>query len=215
MIRFNRGSSTRRLISTIVSGLFYLLDVPVGARVPGPTFQSPQKPTVQVPLKQEVRPAGSLQDLWSQSDVVVEGTIENSAPADLVVQGRSLVYTMFELRLSDVFKGGAPSIQPGGILRVRRLGGLRDKGDHFEDVVPSRYPLFKASEKYVLFMRRGGAEARAQGIYYYETSNGPDSVYRISNDEVSSHSQSDVATALAGQRAIGLRNTLRRLAGGR
>jgi hypothetical protein len=171
-----------------------------------------QKSVVSVPMRVEPRggAVATLDELWANSTIVVEGAIEAERPADRVVGGIFDVRTTYEVRVIEVFKG-APRLN-AATIPVRRRGGIRDRGDRIEHHVPVDYPLFKAGERYLLFLRqREWSRATPEpGLYYNETTSGPDSVFQVTPaPTLQTPGKSRLSRALAAQDAEAFRRRLR------
>jgi hypothetical protein len=175
--------------------------------------QTGQKPVVSKPVPMEGRGAlATLEELWAKSDVVVEGIIQKEEPGEVTTRDGSILYTFYDVRLVAVYKT-SPRVSAGATtIRMRRRGGVRDRGNHIEAQLSENYPLFKLGERYLLFVRQS-REDGPQGLYYYETTYGPDSAFEVQGSSISSKGKSSLARSMSGD-IEALRNQLRRLRGG-
>lgn len=183
------------------------------AGVTGGILLASQKPVVTIPIRVEPRGAvATFEELWAGSTLVVDGVVEAERPADREVAGILDVRTTYVVRVTEVFKGsGVLKGQP--TIPVRRRGGIRDRGERVEHHSPVNYPLFKAGERYILFLRQQewSAATPEPGIYYNETTYGPDSVFQVTAESrLQTPGRSRLSQALAAQDAEALRKALRR-----
>ncbi len=180
---------------------------PAAARVP-----ADQKPVVSIPFRVEGRGAvATLDELWNNSDIVAEGLIDAETPPLMVYGTTPVVYTKYSVRLLEVFRRSAAVPPATTLIPVRRRGGLRDVGDRIENHVPDRYPMLKVRERYVLFLRQRewSTATPDPGIYYNETTSGPDSTFQIVDGKVTTSGVGRLSRALALLSADDLRAQLR------
>ena len=158
----------------------------------------------------------TLEELWSRSDVVVEGVIEGEEPADYASGERTAVNTMYDLRVTILYKHSALARTETPVIKVRRQGGTRDRGDHVETALPTNYPMFERGETYILFLktRTWVPPATQVGTYYSEATYGPDSAFRVEGTSVSTAGISQLARALSAPDAESLRRRLLKVAAG-
>lgn len=179
------------------------------------TTAAVQKPVVDRPFRHEERGGvGSLEALWSISDLIVEGVVGNDRPADYGT-APVRVNTMFDVHISEVFKG---SRTPGTktVIQVRRSGGRRDEGDKVVNHVQDGYPLFQRGERYILFLTRHEwvPPAKHTGIYYADATKTSDSAFRIGADlKVAGTGKSGLSQSLRSTPLEILRRNLRAMAG--
>ena len=175
-----------------------------------------KKPVQTMPFTVEGRGAlATLDELWSMSDIVVEGIIGGSYAADYQLTRTTVVNTMYELNLSTVYKASA-DVRPGTpSVVLRRVGGTREFADRIEKSVPTNYPLFEAGERYILFLKRRewtpAPGVPYTGIYYTETTQGPDSVFRVLSAGLAAPGRSALTDQLQQMNVEAFRNQLRRL----
>lgn len=170
-----------------------------------------QKPTVTKTFHVEGRGAlGSLEALWSKADIVVEGVIEGDHPADYNDPVHS-VNTMYAVRLLEVFKPSASVTAGTQTIQVRRTGGTRDEGDRIVNYFPDNYALFKRGERYVMFLTQHEwvPPVPYVGTYFTETTKGPDSIFRVTPDGLTTFGQSSLSSQLKVLPPAALRARLR------
>jgi hypothetical protein len=174
------------------------------------------KPVAERPFHIESRGAApSFEELWSRSNVVLEGLIESERPADYMVRGTSLVHTMYDVRVLAVYKT-SERLSRETIIQVRRRGGTRDVGDRIEAHVADNFPLFTQGERYIMFLRETEwvQPSPYQGVYYYGTTyDGPDSFFQVHGSVISTHAKTLLARSLAAINSDALRAQLRRAGG--
>lgn len=155
----------------------------------------------------------TLNDLWRQSDLIVEVSVGQSWPTDYVPVGRPpSIFTTYDCHVIALFKASDTDLRIGSAIPVRRNGGLRDRGDHFDNYQPSNEFRFAQGDQYILFLRKRqwmGAD-QDRGVYYEETVGGA-STFRIVGASVQTKGVSTVAEDLQGTRPELLREQLQRL----
>jgi hypothetical protein len=179
--------------------------------------QAQQKPIVQRPFHIEGRgAAATFEELWSRSDVVIEGIVEKEQPADYVVRGTALVHTMYDVRLVEIYKLSKHLTKQTDSIQVRRRGGVRDVGSQVEVHAADTFPLFKQGERYLMFLRETewAQSSPYQGIFYYGTTyDGPDSFLKAEPSGFRSSAQTSLARSMGAMSLEALRDQLRRSAG--
>ena len=177
-----------------------------------------QKSVVQRPFHIEGRGAAdTFEELWSRSDVVIEGTIEGAKPADYVVRGTQLVHTMYDVRILAIYKVSKHLTAETGTIHVRRRGGIRDVGPQLEAHVADTFPLFNQGERFIMFLRETEwvQPSPHEGIYYYGTTyDGPDSFVKVDSSGLRTSAQTGLARSMVAMSPEALRGQLRRAAGG-
>jgi hypothetical protein len=172
-----------------------------------------QKPTVTTVVHVDNRStATSIDDLWRVATIVAEGTIESETPVDIVSStGESIAYTEYAFRISEVFKRDDQELAPGALLPVRHRGGTRDRGTHFERIVPDALPLLELNGRYILFLRKYVVDSNT---FYSTGSLGPEGVFRVGATGLESPGRTAAAAALVRQGAARARSLLRQKGGG-
>jgi hypothetical protein len=189
----------------------------VGVTVVG-MAQRETKPRVPHPFVVEDRGAvGSLAVLVAASDLIVEGVVGDEAPADY--GDWPDVYTMYEVQVVTVLKTSPKVTMPvpvGGSIALRRWGGERDRGNRIDAYVADNYPLFARGQRLILFLRarRWAPPAPYTGMYFTETTYGPDSVFEVTSNQLRALGKSQLSRDVGGRAAGSLRGSISRLAGG-
>lgn len=194
-----------------VVGLFpLLLAVPTDAV---------QKPIVVQEIRLDSQgAAGSFQDLWKRSDVVIEGVIEGEEPGDYTSGGKLRVHTMHHVRVLAAFKTTGRLTGASSVIKVRRAGGRRDLADRVEVHTVLGFEPFKIGDRYFMFLRETEwvQPAPHSGVYYYGTTySGPDSFYRVEASSLLTSSRTATAAQLASLDPEQFRAQLRRAGGGK
>jgi hypothetical protein len=198
--RIPQGMTT----ATLLLGLSVLVAAAYAQQPPQPTAQ---KPISVISMHAENRSrAQTLDDLWKDSAIVIEGVIVSQRPVDLVRSGTVTPHTSFDVRILEVFKGDARVTAPGGEVAVRRIGGDRDRGDHIERFVPDDYPQFQVGERYILFL----SEHILPNEVFYSTANvSAEGVFKIIGPGIESRGRRPIALQLANMGPDSFRQALR------
>jgi hypothetical protein len=177
-----------------------------------------KKPVVERPFRIEARgAAATFEELWSSSDVVIEGIVEGEQPADYDLRGTQRINTMYTVRIVARYRVGKHLTSETESIRVRRRGGIRDVGTHLEAHFGDTFPPFKQGEHYVMFLRETewypNSPHNHQGIYYYGTTyEGPDSFLKVESSGLRTSARTQLAKTMAALSLEALRGQLRRAA---
>lgn len=153
------------------------------------------KPIVEDRLIVEfVAPPPTLNEMIFSADLVVVGRLTAAKPHDDDSPGipHAWLKTLFTLKVRELLHvSPLVEVRDPNQIPIERKGGERDRGDHVERVIESRFPAFQVGEEYVLFLRKFGDVWRA--------AYGPDSAFRISDGHVTALGSSAVARAQHGK----------------
>jgi hypothetical protein len=187
-----------------------LLSVYVGA---GTQSSEQSKPVRERPIHLDnlPEPAYTLGELWDRADVVIEGTVLAVTPADLQLSDseppRTLVFTDYDIAIAEVFKADSRIRKNSTIVRIKRRGGTRDRGDYVERTSQEGFPEFKQGERYILFLSYLTRE-----FYAVES---PDSAFLLTTQGIKARGKSSLADVIAASPDFTLRTLLRRQGGAR
>jgi hypothetical protein len=154
-----------------------------------------QKPVRQVELHAEgVKPPETLEELWLQSAIVIDGRIVAVLPANQTVTptvalpagaaGRpaTLVATDYVVQVHRVLKADDLVPSKGTCVTVRRLGGTVDSGDYVAEMVDRHFAKFKPHGRYVLFLKRATVNGAPAPVYFPAV--GADSAFELQGKQV-------------------------------
>lgn len=149
----------------------------------------------------------TLKQMQAQADAVVKAIVNDGHSDDAVAAAGApapLVATIYDVKVEEVLKPDS-RVAPGSVVPVWRLGGRRDKGDHIEITDEDDFPLFKAGDAYVLFLKWQDSR-RA-----FEIIGGPNGAFRLAGNRVDSSGTSQLAKQEKGLSVDDFLNKLRGL----
>ena len=154
-----------------------------------------QKPIRQVEIHGEgVQPPETLEELWQQSAVVIEGRVVElrpanqtvtpsvSIPAGAAARPATLVVTDYVVLVHRVLKADDFIGSEASRVTVRRLGGTVDSGDYIAEMVEPHFAKFKPQGRYVLFLKGGKGEGASSPLYFPAA--GADSAFELHGNQV-------------------------------
>ena len=174
-----------------------------------------QKPVVTKNTTPDYRSGlvATVEELWKKSDAVVEVVVGRTVKS--AARG-TLIFSLVELTIGEVFKV-PEGVTRGSVINLRRRGGTVDMGDRIETQEVQNYPQFTPGRRFIMFLRRSEGDSPDFGVYVYETTYGPDSVFAVDGPTgpTPSRGNSALAQRLSQSGPQGLRAAIARLRGGR
>jgi hypothetical protein len=189
MIPIRVMATTRRLI-----GVLAALACGAGLAISGSQGQPVQKPAVVEHFRTEARGGvGTFSELWSLSDVIIEGIVEGDRETDYQLPAPQIT-TTYDVRILEVFKSSAEVTTTTALIPVRRQGGIRD-----------RNILFLVKREWV-------RPAPYTGLYFTEATRTADSVFKVTDSGLSTSGRARLSQSLvaAESSTASLRGLLRR-----
>lgn len=121
------------------------------------------------------------------------------------------IYTMYSVEVLAVYKASGRVSEEGMQIRIRRRGGTRQENGRLVAYQPTNYPLFSTGERFIMFLRE---RTGTQGIYYTETTFGPDSMFQVDDGKLVSPGPSRLSRVMVGDGVVKLRQQLLSRRGG-
>lgn len=140
----------------------------------------------------------TIDELWEQSAVVVEGHVVDVRPANETLtppktsipwwaasadRPVTMVRTDYVIQVQRVLKSD-DVVRPGtATVIVRRIGGTVDSGEYIAEYFESRFPQkFTLQGRYALFLKATKAKPAPEPVYFPAV--GADSAFEIVGDRV-------------------------------
>ena len=121
----------------------------------------------------------SLDDLWRESDLIVQGRILVTNVRRSNSAKRAVPVTEHQLHLTDVLKSPPGSNFSAKTVTVRQLAGSLDIDGMQITVDPGSMPILAPQQEVVLFLKKSEDQEGGFSIAY-----GPAGVYILDNDRV-------------------------------
>ena len=153
MIQLVRKRSLPVLLLTLLPLTSGFTDFPGGRDAAATYTPQTQKPVRESTFHVESIRRFTLDDLWSQSDLVVEGVVESVGRAPAPANARvNTLKTDYVFQLVTVFKPHSSLQSSARSITVRRFGGTVDQGSYIENHVQEGFPPFSVGQRYILFL---------------------------------------------------------------
>ena len=164
-------------------------------------------------------PAGpsSIDELFDNSTVVVDGIIMNERPADYVPPNQDakepvipLRQTSYSIRVAEFFKNYGSGRGSDVVIQMLLPGGRRDRGSFVDDYYDRKLPTPELGQEYILFLR---LETSSQGSHYVPAMGFEESLFLVTQDRVVPRGASPVARSFNGVLGTSLKELLRKHGG--
>jgi hypothetical protein len=143
-------------------------------------------------------PPETIDQLWEQSAVVIDGRVVDVRPANQTftpgnssslpwwAAGRqdpvTMVRTDYVIQVQRVLKSDDVVRPDTATVIVRRLGGTVDRGEYIEEQIDSFIPKFNRQGRYALFLKLSKGKQPSAPVYFLAV--GADSAFEIVGDRV-------------------------------